>query len=470
MSFLYQKSTRVMAGAEVGTPLLIPPTAPFRLFRFQQETVIAGGRRDAKAYIYGDDPPTVDPSVKGEAYVLQASAVRYTDSVLAMLDLFKPRTMRLLAGIIVCVQFARTALALTLPVGQQVQPLEGTGLTLTNAENDGSEWWEFDASMALPPGYQVRVTFGSVSLNEQDLYLATLYCASIYAADLPDAEITPASVCGDPHHNSVKIKVDMVPNPKLRFNIVTGIAVAAEAIVRRNSFKRAIAKFYHDNALLGTLTFVQGSEVAVPSYIDTVKPAQGLQSTTSKFTMSPDGSLAEAGITIKNHQIKPPPNRASDADSLRLEINDNDENYYLHVKSTAQKGLSLQAYTMAAIKVFQDVVEAGVDPKTAQVDFQTSAWEPFQQPRRAGFDIKLLAGLHGEPMRREAPIFTLYAIALAIREVPLIILDGGKPFDFFTCEIFADREPRILLGYIWTQPDGPPDIAEGVENDPVPAA
>ena len=354
---------------------------------------------------------------------------------------------------IAVVIFGHIALVFALPVDGHKDNIQLSGDANSKPDHPFAIGWP--SPLSAPFGIRVQFSWldEGVKLDETDVYLATLHCAGVVARSAPGELEEPRYVCSRPMHDSVKILVDVSSSTQPRGGIVFGITAAAECMARSNRFKKLKTRVYDTGRLIGTITFVQGSETMRSEY--SVNPFKGVESHALTFAKTSAGSIAEANISIAD-RTPSAPQPLSGAETPRQDLSDDNDKYYLRVESTQETGLTLQAYTMAAVVYFQEVVHLGVYPQDNTINDHL-VYFPWQEPPKPGFDVTVNAGYIDIAPRTRAPYYTMYALALAMVEVPMIILEGGAKFDFFNCKIFAYTGPQIPLGYLWAQKGLPPD-------------
>ena len=334
----------------------------------------------------------------------------------------------------VLVGFGRIAQIVAIPVDEQ------QGNAIFQAQHYPTESYNMPSTLKSIPGSRLKYDWldergrkgGGPLLDEEALYMAALHCIGYLTAEEPDHVSPQRWDCWRQGYPKVKIAIKLTDAgaARSRESTVFALSNGITEMMRRDRFRKLRVKLYDYNALLGTFEFIQGTELASPDMGNgvLVDPSSGIQSDGSTLAILTDGSISGGNITII---------------SGNTQLNNID--YNLHVQSTSETGLTLRAYTSAAICFFTSLADDGDSPRRIQIG-DTVRYSPFQVPRKPNFDISVYAGYRDVVERRTAPYFTLRALTIALVELPPTILEEASRFDFFDCRLSAGETPT---GNIW---------------------
>ena len=311
----------------------------------------------------------------------------------------------------------------------------------------------------------------NISLSGLDTYMAALHCSHEYALRAHGVDVKTPRVCFRVGYTSVFIRFQgpegqAMPAEHIVFGIVQGII----AIDQRGKLSKVTVSIFDDEKSLGTVTFEPSKkqdllDAAKTNEVNITTSAAGVKEKEYLFYDREDGSPSNGSISIEASNLQPDDCATNTA--LPAQIGNAAENikYEYTIRFYKQRGLTFQAYTMAAIQYFLHVSELRTHPNP-MVDSVKVA-PAFRKP---GYDITVRAGyIYPVVKRTTCPVFSAYALMVAMVEIADRLLKRASKFDFFEAEISVKvDESFIPVGNLWVEEgvnDRRLDSANGIVQD-----
>ena len=268
-------------------------------------------------------------------------------------------------------------------------------------------------------------------LDDMAVHMAALHCAQLFSLRGRGAQVPipdKGLYCGRGGEGSdrVAVRFDGIASaqgPEYMFaeHMVFGIHLAITELTRVGKAEKLKVWLKNRDAFVGSVTF-EGSTGAPKDPAAVITSVQG---------------LSALNIVVPPGMNPLPP--VCPAASTPAVTSD--------VQPTGESGLSLQSYTMAAIRYYLLIAFRQGDPKSTTIDaVKTSPAEALQQ--MPGYGITIHAGYEpaGEE-RKQCPLLTTYILLLAMTEVaatPQLIKEGI----FVNAQIKADG---VAVGHLWVE-------------------
>lgn len=301
---------------------------------------------------------------------------------------------------------------------------------------------------------RARCQFESSPLDQQDLFISTLHCMSGFIVIMPHGgKMIRPGKCYREGYNKIQIRFEANP-PDSKINglyLNFGMYQGLDEMVRLGKFKKLNVKMYKGYRLVGSVIFepFQFSEEEPP----VLNPLGNVPLSNALLAVEPGGPTGTIDITAPRSQRNVCPSdqgieNAGD-NSARDVIN---YNYQINTGDVEEKGLTLMAWTMAAIRYFNTIAENVDGHGPAEliiIDNDNVKVPPFQRRRLAELAITIFAGYKNMEQRTEEPIFTAEDLIMAMATIPFLGLQELGGFDtFFEAGIIKDG---VYVGDIWVK-------------------